>query len=350
MLGYILAVLVGTGSVGLYVAAFFVPEIHRKQDFIWSSVGLFYSLALWIYAREMSGGLLLGQAASVALLGWMAWQTFSLRRQLLSVEQQPSVPTVDLNKNLNNESQPPSSPPRQSTPLSDRPAVKSPTRTKPAAPVAAPTQAAANRPPERVPAKPAVPVSDQSIATDEAWIRLEVKPSSDNSTLVPEITRSAPTAKDRPEPLSPKVSPPANSQLTPPASTPVPSPPANSPPQTVVAPQSQITQPAQSLPANPPPARQERVFAKIPTTSASSALASRSVANINSPPALPAIAEQSPAPAPITTTKPLGEAAQSPANPPQPTTTSAAIDLQPSPFAPEEPALESLIAELESES
>ena len=73
MLAYILAVLVGMGSVGLYIAAFFFPEIHRKQDFIWSGVGCLYALTLWIYAREMTGGILVGQTASVALIGWFAW-------------------------------------------------------------------------------------------------------------------------------------------------------------------------------------------------------------------------------------------------------------------------------------
>ena len=32
MLAHILAVLVGTGSVGLYLSAFFFPEIHRRSE------------------------------------------------------------------------------------------------------------------------------------------------------------------------------------------------------------------------------------------------------------------------------------------------------------------------------
>jgi hypothetical protein len=92
MLAYILAVLVGTGSVGLYIAAFFFPEIHRKHDFIWSGVGFFYALTLWIYARQSMGGIVLGQTASVALVGWFAWQTLKLRRQLVPANQQTPLP------------------------------------------------------------------------------------------------------------------------------------------------------------------------------------------------------------------------------------------------------------------
>jgi Ycf66 protein N-terminus len=92
MLAYILAVLVGTGSVGLYIAAFFFPEIHRKHDFIWSGVGFFYALTLWIYARQSIGGIVVGQTASVALVGWFAWQTLKLRRQLVPANQQTPLP------------------------------------------------------------------------------------------------------------------------------------------------------------------------------------------------------------------------------------------------------------------
>jgi hypothetical protein len=94
MLAQILAVLVGTGSVGLYIAAFFFPEIHRKQDFIWSGVGFFYALSLWIYARQTTGGILIGETASVALLGWFVWQTIKLRRQLVPTNQQTPIPST----------------------------------------------------------------------------------------------------------------------------------------------------------------------------------------------------------------------------------------------------------------
>jgi Ycf66 protein N-terminus len=90
MLAYILAVVVGTGSVGLYLAAFFLPAVHRKQDFIWSGVGLFYALFLWLYAHQVTGGILVGQTSSVVLLGWLTWQIFNLRRQVAPFS--PQIP------------------------------------------------------------------------------------------------------------------------------------------------------------------------------------------------------------------------------------------------------------------
>jgi hypothetical protein len=50
MLAYILAIAVAVSSLALYLAAFFLPEVHRKNDFIWSGVGLFYALVLWVCA------------------------------------------------------------------------------------------------------------------------------------------------------------------------------------------------------------------------------------------------------------------------------------------------------------
>ncbi|MDF5707803.1 MAG: Ycf66 family protein [Nostoc sp. S4] len=95
MLAYVLALVVGLGSLAIYIAAFFFPEIHRKNDFIWSGVGLFYALVLWVFARRISGGLLLGHVASVALLVWFGWQTLSLRRQLTPQAQQTQVPSPE---------------------------------------------------------------------------------------------------------------------------------------------------------------------------------------------------------------------------------------------------------------
>ncbi|MBF2064556.1 MAG: Ycf66 family protein [Calothrix sp. C42_A2020_038] len=94
MLAYVLAVAVGIGSIAIYLAAFFFPEIHKKNDFIWSGVGLFYALVLWIFARRISGGLLLGHIASVSLLYWFGWQAFSLRRQVVPTTQQTPLPST----------------------------------------------------------------------------------------------------------------------------------------------------------------------------------------------------------------------------------------------------------------
>jgi len=93
MLAYVLALVIGLGSLAIYLAAFFFPEVHRKEDFIWSGVGLFYALVLWVCAGRITGGVLLGQVASVALLGWFGWQTLTLRRSLLPPEQQTPIPS-----------------------------------------------------------------------------------------------------------------------------------------------------------------------------------------------------------------------------------------------------------------
>uniref|UniRef100_A0ACD5GY64 Ycf66 family protein n=1 Tax=Desertifilum tharense IPPAS B-1220 TaxID=1781255 RepID=A0ACD5GY64_9CYAN len=33
----------------------FFPEVYRKGDFIWSGVGLFYALVLWVCAGQIRG-------------------------------------------------------------------------------------------------------------------------------------------------------------------------------------------------------------------------------------------------------------------------------------------------------
>ncbi|BAZ86804.1 Ycf66 family protein [Dolichospermum compactum] len=98
MLAYFLALVVAVGSLAIYLSAFLFPEIHRKNDFIWSGVGLFYALVLWIFASRITGGLLLGHVASVAMLVWFVAQTLSLRRQLAPAGQQTPLPSPELIK------------------------------------------------------------------------------------------------------------------------------------------------------------------------------------------------------------------------------------------------------------
>jgi len=81
MLVPILAIVLGVGSVTLYLAAFFFPEVHRKHDFFWSGVGFFYALVLWVDSGQIAGTELLGHIASIALVGWFGWQTLTLRRK-----------------------------------------------------------------------------------------------------------------------------------------------------------------------------------------------------------------------------------------------------------------------------
>jgi Ycf66 protein N-terminus len=186
MLAYILAVLVGTGSVCLYISAFFFPEIHRKQDFIWSGVGFFYALTLWTYARQETGGILVGQVASVILLGWFAWQTLKLRRQLVPVNQQTPIPnSTKLKEQLGL---------KQSAPKTPKPTPKPSTSVKP---ITAPTEITATRDSQSQETAPVEnskpqaqqivggasplanrPVSPDPVSEEEAWIKLEVKPAS----------------------------------------------------------------------------------------------------------------------------------------------------------------------------
>ncbi|MBE9190318.1 Ycf66 family protein [Gloeocapsopsis crepidinum LEGE 06123] len=99
MLAYILALAVGFFSLAIYMTAFFFPEVHRKGDFIWSGVGLFYALVLWVCSGRITGGVLLGQVAGVALLGWSVTQTLLLRRQLTPHLLQTAAPSAEEVKN-----------------------------------------------------------------------------------------------------------------------------------------------------------------------------------------------------------------------------------------------------------
>lgn len=175
MLAYILAVLVGTSSVGLYISAFFFPEIHRKQDFIWSGVGFFYALVLWIYARQETGGILLGQTTSVALLSWLAWQTLTLRRQLVPVSQQTPIPST--NKLKEKLGVKPSTPkPAKSTPSATPTPTKTPTKRPSTRQEAAPVENRRVEPVQQI-SPPATPDPVVEVE-EEAWIKLEVKPAS----------------------------------------------------------------------------------------------------------------------------------------------------------------------------
>jgi hypothetical protein len=94
MLNYLLVWIVALGSVGLYLSRFFLPEMQRKNDWIWSGVGLFYALILLADSDRIRGGLLLGQMASVALIVGFCWQALQQRRQL-APSQTPIPDSVD---------------------------------------------------------------------------------------------------------------------------------------------------------------------------------------------------------------------------------------------------------------
>jgi Ycf66 protein N-terminus len=92
MLNDLLGWIVALGSLGLYLSRFFLPEVQRKNDAIWSGVGLFYALILWANGDRIKGGLLLGQMASVALIVWLGWQALQQRRQLAAPQDQTPLP------------------------------------------------------------------------------------------------------------------------------------------------------------------------------------------------------------------------------------------------------------------
>lgn len=82
MLPYILAIAVALASFILFIGAFTFPKLHRQDDFLWSGIGLFYALVLWVCAGRLTGGVLLGQVAATFLLLAFGWQTLKLRRAI----------------------------------------------------------------------------------------------------------------------------------------------------------------------------------------------------------------------------------------------------------------------------
>jgi hypothetical protein len=91
MLANVLAVLLGLGSFTFYMTAFVYPEVHRRSDFLWSALGMFYAVVLWFCAAQMSPSVLLGQVAAVILLLGLGWQTLTVRRQKTPVYQQTPI-------------------------------------------------------------------------------------------------------------------------------------------------------------------------------------------------------------------------------------------------------------------
>ncbi|NJL53622.1 MAG: hypothetical protein HC930_18285 [Hydrococcus sp. SU_1_0] len=91
MLPYALAIAVGLSSSILFLTAFFFKDIHRQDDFFWSGVGLFYALVLWFCATSISGAVLLGQLAVVALLSAYFWQLLKLRKAIANPETKESL-------------------------------------------------------------------------------------------------------------------------------------------------------------------------------------------------------------------------------------------------------------------
>jgi hypothetical protein len=231
MLAYILAVLVGIGSIGLFIAAFFFPEIHRKHDFIWIGVGCFYALALWIYARQEIGGILVGQTASVALIGWFTWQTLMLRRQLVVVDRQTPIPSTTKIQNRSTQQ----SARNTAKPASDRPS-------------GAETPTTADKSNTTVTSSPSTSHRDRSPATAKTASGANPTQQPSNSTPSRSIVTVTSSPSPNPTPSKNPADPPPAIAKTPSTqqsshSTPTAAQPA------VTAPSAPNTSPADSLPA-----------------------------------------------------------------------------------------------------
>ncbi|MEY3870577.1 MAG: hypothetical protein RLZZ338_4471 [Cyanobacteriota bacterium] len=187
MLAYILAIAVGLGSFGLYMIAFFVPEVHRKNDFIWSGVGLFYALILWVCAGRVTGALLLGEIAGVSLLGWLAWETLTLRRSLTPVGLQTPLTNTIFSKSSPKSQVKPSPDTQATVEIQTPPSVESEAKESPS---------------EAATIKEIPPSSVESEEKESPWesatieevtpssVESEVKPVSDRETTIKDVTKS----------------------------------------------------------------------------------------------------------------------------------------------------------------
>ena len=101
MLSYALAIAVAISSFGLFLTAFLMSDIHRKDDFLWSAVGLFYALILWFCARNITGAVLLGQASASLLLISFIWQTLKLRKAVANPEQAVAISNFSVLRAVN---------------------------------------------------------------------------------------------------------------------------------------------------------------------------------------------------------------------------------------------------------
>ena len=101
MLSYALAIAVATSSLVLFLTAFLLSDIHRKDDFLWSGVGLIYALVLWYCARNITGAVLLGQAAATALVVSYSWQTLKLRRAIANPDKAAEIGNFSLLQKIN---------------------------------------------------------------------------------------------------------------------------------------------------------------------------------------------------------------------------------------------------------
>ena len=145
MLSYALAIAVAISSLVLFFTAFLMSHIHRRDDFFWSGIGLFYALVLWYCAKNITGAVLLGQTAATALLVSYSWQTIKLRRAIANPAKAAEINNFSILRSLNN------------LVKSKKPQVKVPT-----SPVEAPTKSKVT---EQEIAIPDTPSKEKSVDT-----------------------------------------------------------------------------------------------------------------------------------------------------------------------------------------
>jgi hypothetical protein len=92
MLHSLLAWTMGLGSLGLFASGFFLPEIRRKNDLIWSGIGLFYALVMAVDSGWLRGGMVIEELASVILIVWFVLQILYHRRLSTSPEKLTPLP------------------------------------------------------------------------------------------------------------------------------------------------------------------------------------------------------------------------------------------------------------------
>jgi hypothetical protein len=125
MLSYALAIAVALSSLILFSTAFVMSDIHRQDDFLWSGIGLFYALVLWFCARNITGAVLLGQAAAASLVVSYNWQTLKLRKAIAHPDKASTTNNFSVLQTVNgflkrNKSQPQVTTPSSTTTTADK--------------------------------------------------------------------------------------------------------------------------------------------------------------------------------------------------------------------------------------
>ncbi|MEM8675163.1 MAG: Ycf66 family protein [Cyanobacteria bacterium P01_G01_bin.67] len=100
MLSYALAIAIAISSLGLFLTAFLMSDLHRQDDFLWSGVGLFYALVLWYCAQNITGAVLLGQAAATALIVAYSWHNLQLRKAIANPDKATETSKFSLTRSF----------------------------------------------------------------------------------------------------------------------------------------------------------------------------------------------------------------------------------------------------------